>query len=165
LSIILNSYQLQDEHLRTTKRPYAMDCYALSSRLGIINTLSAHLPGSGGAVLYATPAQLKNAYFRMMLDPWQLKFDTSGDSIERLPTRRCHQTGWTPCRLLHPKAKLRSTELHHHREGTPQRRRDPARIPVYAPWRSTQHLHRSPKSHAQVVVVHHSTGDAMALVA
>ena len=77
-----NAFTLQDEYMRAAVKPYAMDCYTLNSRIQLINQLSAYLPGSGGNTLYADDTAIKNAFYRLMLEDWQLKFDATGNALD-----------------------------------------------------------------------------------
>ena len=77
-----NAYLIQGEYMRLAIKPKALDVYALSGRMRLINTLSQYLPGSGGTRLYTTDTEEKNAFFRMMLPSWQLKFSETGFELD-----------------------------------------------------------------------------------
>ena len=77
-----NSFLIQGEYMRLVMKPKVLDVYAVSGRARLINTLSRYLPGSGGNKLYNTPLEEKNAFFRMMLPAWQLKFTESGQELD-----------------------------------------------------------------------------------
>ena len=62
-----NAFLIQGEYMRLVMKPKALDVYAVSGRVRLINTLSQYLPGSGNQMLYTTPVEEKNAFFRMML--------------------------------------------------------------------------------------------------
>ena len=55
-----------------------MDCYTLNSHLGLMNTLSILLPGSGGNQLLPDTLSHKNTFFKLMLAEWQLKLTSNG---------------------------------------------------------------------------------------
>ena len=77
-----NAFLIQQEYIRTTMKPKALDVYALSGRLRLLNTLSQYLPGSGNLSMFTTSIDEKNAFFRMMLPQWQLKFSESGHELD-----------------------------------------------------------------------------------
>ena len=77
-----NAFLIQQEYIRTTMKPKALDVYALSGRLRLLNTLSQYLPGSGNLSMFTTPIDEKNAFFHMMLPQWQLKFSDSGHELD-----------------------------------------------------------------------------------
>ena len=79
-----NASQLQKEYLenpRTTK-PHDFDCYETRARFELINRLSQYLPGTGGTPLYDDSLSQRNAYFRLMLPSWQLKFTENGNTTD-----------------------------------------------------------------------------------
>ena len=65
-----------------TVKPHDFDCYETRSRLELLNKLSRFLPGAGGDPIFNTDLSLRNAFFQLMLDPWQLKFTENGNSTE-----------------------------------------------------------------------------------
>ena len=73
-----NAFLLQGEYLNQSIKPKAMDCYTLNSRLGLMNTLSVLLPGSGGNQLLPDALSRKNKFFKLMLAEWQLKLTSNG---------------------------------------------------------------------------------------
>ena len=77
-----NAFLIQQKYTRTTMKPKALDVYALSGRLRLLNTLSQYLPGSGNLSMFTTSIDEKNAFFRMMLPQWQLKFSESGHELD-----------------------------------------------------------------------------------
>ena len=77
-----NTFLIQQEYIHTTMKPKALDVYALSGRLHLLNTLSQYLPGSGNLSIFTTPIDEKNAFFHMMLPQWQLKFSDSGHELD-----------------------------------------------------------------------------------
>ena len=77
-----NAFLIQGEYMRLVMKPKALDVYAVSGRVRLINTLSQYLPGSNRQKLYTTPVDEKNAFFRMMLPSWQLKFTETGQELD-----------------------------------------------------------------------------------
>ena len=77
-----NAFLIQQEYICTTMKPKALDVYALSGRLRLLNTLSQYLPGSGNLSMFTTSIDEKNAFFHMMLPQWQLKFSDSGHELD-----------------------------------------------------------------------------------
>lgn len=77
-----NSFLHQGEYLLQAKKPFGMNCYETASRLRLINKLSIYLPGSNGNKLYTDDLALKNAFFRLMLDQWQLRFEETGRQLD-----------------------------------------------------------------------------------
>ena len=77
-----NAFLIQQEYIHTTMKPKALDVYALSGHLRLLNTLSQYLPGSGNLSMFTTPIDDKNAFFCMMLPQWQLKFSDSGHELD-----------------------------------------------------------------------------------
>ena len=73
-----NKFLLQGEYLNQSIKPKAMDCYTLNSHLGLMNTLSILLPGSGGNQLLPDTLSHKNMFFKLMLAEWQLKLTSNG---------------------------------------------------------------------------------------
>ena len=73
-----NAFLLQGEYLNQPIKPKAMDCYTLNSRLGLMNTLSILLLGSGGNQLLPDTLSRKNTFFKLMLAEWQLKLTSNG---------------------------------------------------------------------------------------
>ena len=65
-----------------TVKPNDFDCYETRSRLELLNKLTRFLPGAGGDPIFITDLSLRNAFFQLMLDPWQLKFTENGNSTE-----------------------------------------------------------------------------------
>ena len=62
-----NAFLIQQEYICTTMKPKALDVYAFSGCLRLLNTLSQYLPGSGNLSMFTTPIDEKNAFFHMML--------------------------------------------------------------------------------------------------
>ena len=77
-----NAFLLQKEYLSNTVKPKNMDCYTLNSRLGLINSLSIFMPGSGGNQLLDDDTAKKNAFFKLMLPDWQLKHTSNGHVLD-----------------------------------------------------------------------------------
>ena len=77
-----NSYQLIDDYLRSAKKPFEMDCYTCAGRLTLLSSLSAYLPGSNGNEICPDAATKKQAFYRLMLEQWQLAFDGSGHTLD-----------------------------------------------------------------------------------
>ena len=73
-----NAFLLQGEYLNQSIKPKAMDCYTLNNRLGLMNTLSVLLPGSGGNQLLPDTLSCKNTFLKLMLTKWQLKLTSNG---------------------------------------------------------------------------------------
>ena len=73
-----NMFLLQGEYLNQSIKPKAIDCYTLNSRLGLMNTLSVLLSGSGGNQLLPDTLSRKNMFFKLMLAEWQLKLTSNG---------------------------------------------------------------------------------------
>ena len=73
-----NAFLLQGKYLNQSIKPKAMDCYTLNSRLGLMNTLSVLLPGSGGNQLLPDTLSRKNMFFKLMFAEWQLKLTSNG---------------------------------------------------------------------------------------
>ena len=70
----------QRHYLETSKKPYKLNCAALSARLETINKMMSFFPGAGGN----PPMQavdIKNLYFQMMPSEWQRAFLNSGQVI------------------------------------------------------------------------------------
>ena len=70
----------QRNYLETSKKPYKLNCTALSVRLETINKMMSLLPGAGGN----PPMQavdIKNLYYQMMPSEWQRAFLNSGQFI------------------------------------------------------------------------------------
>ena len=70
----------QRHYLETSKRPYKLNCAALSARLETINKMMLLFPGAGGN----PPMQaidVKNLYYQMMPSEWQRVFLNSGQVI------------------------------------------------------------------------------------
>ena len=70
----------QRHYLETSKKPYKLNCAALSARLETINKMMALFPGAGGN----PPMQvvdIKNLYYQMMPSEWQRVFLNSGQVI------------------------------------------------------------------------------------
>ena len=65
-----------------TVKPHDFDCYETCSRLELLNKLSRFLPGAGGDPIFNADLAFCNAFFQLMLDPWQLKFTENGNSNE-----------------------------------------------------------------------------------
>ena len=72
-----------------TVKPHDFDCYKTRSRLELLNKLSRFLPGAGGDPIFNTDLSLRNVFFQLMLDPWQLKFTENGNSTEDPMTIDC----------------------------------------------------------------------------
>lgn len=77
-----NAFLALEEYLNNVKKPYNMDIYTLSSRLGMINTMSQYLPGSNGNVLLGTDIRKKVALFKLMLPIWQQQFEELGHQLD-----------------------------------------------------------------------------------
>ena len=79
-----NSADLLKMYLAAPKtvKPHDYDCYELCACLELINQLSQYLPGSGGTNIFETDISISNAFFQLMLDPWQLKFTENGNSTD-----------------------------------------------------------------------------------
>lgn len=77
-----NAFLIEQEYFNTAKKPYNLDCYSAVARLRLINTLCTYLPGSSGAELFPNPTAVKNAFYKMMLPEWQLKFDGTGNLLD-----------------------------------------------------------------------------------
>ena len=67
---------------RKTVKPHNFDCYKTRSHLELLNKHSRFLPGAGGDPIFNTDLSLCNAFFQLMLNPWQLKFTENGNSTE-----------------------------------------------------------------------------------
>ena len=70
----------QRHYLETSKKPYKLNCAALSARLEMINKMMSLFPGLGGN----PPMQavdIKNLYYQMMPLEWQRAFLNSGQVI------------------------------------------------------------------------------------
>ena len=70
----------QRHYLETSKKPYKLNCAALSARLETINKMMSLFPGAGGN----PPMQavdIKNLYYQMMPSEWQRAFLNSGQVI------------------------------------------------------------------------------------
>ena len=70
----------QRHYLETSKKPYKLNCAALSARLETINKMMSLFPGAGGN----PPMQagdIKNLYYQMMPSEWQRAFLDSGQVI------------------------------------------------------------------------------------
>ena len=70
----------QRHYLETSKKPYKLNCAALSARLEMINKMMSLFPGAGGN----PPMQavdIKNLYYQMMPSEWQRAFLNSGQVI------------------------------------------------------------------------------------
>ena len=70
----------QRHYLETSKKPYKLNCVALSARLETINKMMSLFPGAGGN----PPMQvgdIKNLYYQMMPSKWQRAFLNSGQVI------------------------------------------------------------------------------------
>ena len=77
-----NSFQALDEYLRQATKPFNMDCYTVAARIQLLSRLSQYLPGSSGAQLYTEGLQMKNAFFRVMLPDWQIRFTETGRTLD-----------------------------------------------------------------------------------
>jgi hypothetical protein len=77
-----NSFFIQQEYFHGASKPFDLTCFAANSRLKLLNTLSAYLPGSGGLKCFETKTTFKNAYYRLMLSAWQFKFDSTGNRLD-----------------------------------------------------------------------------------
>ena len=79
-----NSADLFKTYLANPKtvKPHDFDCYKTRSRLELLNKLSHFLPGAGSDPIFNTDLAIRNAFFQLMLDPWQLKFTENGNSTE-----------------------------------------------------------------------------------
>ena len=80
----LNTFLIQQEYLNNSIKPMFMDCYAFSSHLNLINTLSKYLPGSNTDTLFTTNTAKKNASYKLMLPDWQLKFNGTGNALDNV---------------------------------------------------------------------------------
>ena len=70
----------QRHYLETSKKPYKLNCAALSAHLETINKMMSLFPGAGGN----PPMQavdIKNLYYQMMPSEWQRAFLNSGQVI------------------------------------------------------------------------------------
>ena len=70
----------QRHYLETRKKPYKLNCAALSARLEKINKMMSLVPGAGSN----PPMQavdIKNLYYQMMPSEWQRAFLNSGQVI------------------------------------------------------------------------------------
>ena len=65
-----------------TVKPHDFDCYETHSCLELLNKFSCFLPGAGSDPIFNTDLAICNAFFHLMLDPWQLKFTENGNSTE-----------------------------------------------------------------------------------
>ena len=77
-----SSAEDQREYLRSATKPFAMSCEALGSRLRMISSLCARLPGAGGAELFASEDLKKRALFSLMPTAWRVKFAESGQVLD-----------------------------------------------------------------------------------
>ena len=76
---------LQKDYLNDPKttKPRDFDCFETRSRLELLNHLSQYLPGSAGNAMYPDALSQMIAYFKLMLDPWQLKWTENGNSTDQ----------------------------------------------------------------------------------
>ena len=83
-----NSADLLKMYLANPKtvKPHDFDCYETCSHLDLLNKLSCFLPGAGGDPVFNTDLAVRNAFFQLMLEPWQLKFTENGNSTDALMT-------------------------------------------------------------------------------
>lgn len=72
------AYHDQKEYIRNSTKPFKLTCLELATRLRVISNLGKLLPGSNGAELFADDAEMKRAYYGMMLDSWKVKFAENG---------------------------------------------------------------------------------------
>ena len=70
----------QRHYLETSKKPYKLNCAALSARLETINKMMSLFPGAGGNPPMQ-PVDIKNLYYQMMPSEWQRAFLNSGQVI------------------------------------------------------------------------------------
>ena len=77
-----NSFLTQKEYMQAQIKPYNMDVFTMSNRFRLINELSAYLPGSGNNKMFPDAFDQKLAFFRLMLEDWQLAFANSGNLLE-----------------------------------------------------------------------------------
>lgn len=77
-----DAFVLQGEYLANARKPYGMDVYAVAGRLSLVSMLAKYLPGSNGNELFTTATQRKNGLFRVMPPQWQLRFASSGHSLD-----------------------------------------------------------------------------------
>ena len=79
-----NSADLFKTYLADPKtiKPHDFDCYKTHSRLELLNKLSCFLPSAGSDPVFNTDLAIRNVFFQLMLDPWQLKFTENGNSTK-----------------------------------------------------------------------------------
>ena len=70
----------QQHYLETSKKPYCMNCAALSSCLEMMNKMISLFPGANGNLLME-PVDDKSLYYQMMPTDWQHVFLNSGQVI------------------------------------------------------------------------------------
>ena len=63
----------QQDYLETSKKPYKLNCAALSARLETINKMMSLFPGSHGNPLMQA-VDVKNLYYQMMPSEWKCAF-------------------------------------------------------------------------------------------
>ena len=115
-----NATQLQKDYLNDPKttKPRDFDCFETRSRLELLNRLSQYLPGSAGNSLYPDALSQMNAYFKLMLDPWQLKWTENGNSTDQPDMTMSRLVDFMEQqRLFHNARQLQSRTRH----TTPQR--------------------------------------------
>ena len=70
----------QQHYLETSKKPYKLNCAALSARLETINKMMSLFPGSHSSPLMQA-VDVKNLYYQMMPSEWQCVFLNSDQVV------------------------------------------------------------------------------------
>ena len=115
-----NAAQLQKDYLNDPKinKPRDFDCFETRSRLELLNHLSQYLPGSAGNSMYPDALSQMNAYFKLMLDPWQLKWTENGNSTDQPDMTMSRLVDFMEQQHLFHKARQPQSRTRH---NTPQR--------------------------------------------
>ena len=82
-----SAFEDQLAYLRSTEKPYSLDCEALGARLEVISRLGRLLPGAPEVNgqrrhLFPDESALKRAYFAMVRGDWKVKFVSSAHDLD-----------------------------------------------------------------------------------
>ena len=109
-----NSADLFKTYLANPKtvKLHDFDCYKAHSHLELLNKLSRFLPSACGDPVFNTDLAICNAFFQLMLDPWQLKLTENGNST-KAPMTIDHMVDFFEQQCIHYNAHQASPRHSH----------------------------------------------------